>query len=179
MPPPPPDPEPQWPIPTFNVRIEDIAHPGARIFLDNIRVDEALRHAVTTVCRLLYTEQTVPREYVLALHIRQIRRLTSVLMTPSGGCPRRGLCPASVQLITLVLRPMPGVAHTFGSPTTKEIHFSLEHIRNSESRAKDEILGVLVHEMVHCYQYDGQGKTPGGLVEGIAGPFFVLFSVPP
>ncbi|KAI1791525.1 hypothetical protein LXA43DRAFT_1010628 [Ganoderma leucocontextum] len=63
---------------------------------------------------------------------------------------------------------MPGVAHTFGSPTTKEIHFSLDHIRNSESRAKDEILGVLVHEMVHCYQYNGQGKTPGGFIEGIA-----------
>ena len=77
-------------------------------------------------------------------------------------------------MITLVLRPMPGVAHTFGSPTTKEIHFSLEHIRNSESRARDEILGVLVHEMVHCYQYDGQGKTPGGLVEGIAGPPLVI-----
>ena len=74
---------------------------------------------------------------------------------------------------------MPGVAHTFGSPTTKEIHFSLEHIRNSESRAKDEILGVLVHEMVHCYQYDGQGKTPGGLVEGIAGPPFVTLYICP
>ena len=78
MPSTPPSPEPQWPIPTFNVRIEDLAHPGAKIFLDNIRVDEALRHAVTTVCRLLYTEQTVPREYVLALHIRQILSLTSV-----------------------------------------------------------------------------------------------------
>ena len=73
---------------------------------------------------------------------------------------------------------MAGVAHTFGSPTTKEIHFSLDHIRNSQSRAKDEILGVLVHEMVHCYQYDGQGRTTGGLVEGIAGPLFVVFCPP-
>lgn len=64
---------------------------------------------------------------------------------------------------------MPGVAHTFGSPTHKEIHFSLDHIRNSESRARDEILGVLTHEMVHCYQYNGLGKCPGGLIEGIAG----------
>lgn len=75
----------------------------------------------------------------------------------------------SVQCISLVLRPMPGVAHTFGSPTHKEIHFSLDHIRNSESRAREEILGVLTHEMVHCYQYNGLGKTPGGLIEGIAG----------
>ncbi|RDX51852.1 plant basic secretory protein [Lentinus brumalis] len=136
MPPPPPhDPEPQWPIPTFNIRIEDLAHPGAKLFLDHIRPDEALRNAVVTVCTWLYTPESVPRD---------------------------------VQCVTLVLRPMPGVAHTFGSPTHKEIHFSLDHIRNSESRAKDEILGVLVHEMVHCYQYNGQGKSPGGLIEGIA-----------
>lgn len=64
---------------------------------------------------------------------------------------------------------MPGVAHTFGSASHKEIHFSLDHIRNSEARARDEILGVLTHEMVHCYQHNGAGKCPGGLIEGIAG----------
>lgn len=110
--PPPPAPEPQWPIPTFNVRIEDLAHPGAKLFLDNIRVDEALRHAVTTVCRLLYTEQTVPREYVLGpshspntpsyprfacSRAGILGVLSSSLghdiapMTHSGGCPRRCL----------------------------------------------------------------------------------------
>lgn len=83
--------------------------------------------------------------------------------------PAPPLC--SVERVTLVLRPMDGVAHTFGSPTHKEIHFSLDHIRNSQSRAKDEVLGVLVHEMVHCYQYNGCGKCPGGLIEGIAGLF--------
>ena len=65
---------------------------------------------------------------------------------------------------------MPGVAHTFGSPTHKEIHFSLDHIRNSAARARDEILGVLTHEVVHCFQFTGKGKAfPGGLGEGIAG----------
>lgn len=78
----------------------------------------------------------------------------------------------SVEKILLVLRPMDGVAHTFGSDIYKEIHFSLDHIRNSHARAKDEILGVIVHEMVHCFQYDGSktgGRCPGGLVEGVAG----------
>lgn len=42
---------------------------------------------------------------------------------------------------------MDGVAHTFGSNTHKEIHLSLDHIRNSAHRARDEILGVLVHEV--------------------------------
>lgn len=64
---------------------------------------------------------------------------------------------------------MPGVAHTFGSASHKEIHFSLDHINNSSARAKDEIMGVLVHEVVHCYQYDGKGTAPGGFIEGLAG----------
>lgn len=75
----------------------------------------------------------------------------------------------SVQSITLVLRPMDGVAHTFGSSTHKEIHFSLDHIQRSAARAKSEILGVLTHEMVHCYQFNGCGQCPGGLIEGVAG----------
>lgn len=61
MPPPPPhDPSPQWPIPTFHLRIEDLAHPGAKLFLDHIRPDDALRDAVVTVCTWLYTPETVP-----------------------------------------------------------------------------------------------------------------------
>lgn len=51
----------------------------------------------------------------------------------------------------------------------KEIHFSLDHIKNSESRAKAEIEGVLTHEVVHCYQYNAKGTAPGGFIEGIAG----------
>ncbi len=75
----------------------------------------------------------------------------------------------SVETVVLVLRVMPGVAHTTGAEVYKEIHFNLDHIVNSSSRAKDEIMGVLVHEMVHCYQYNGTGKAHGGLIEGVAG----------
>jgi hypothetical protein len=82
---------------------------------------------------------------------------------------------------------MDGVAHTFGSATHKEIHMSLDHIRNCKDRAGHEICGVLTHEMVHAFQYDGGGNTPGtpfhstrlcsvaanahkgGLIEGVAG----------
>jgi hypothetical protein len=31
-----------------------------------------------------------------------------------------------------------------------------------------EIDGVLTHELVHCYQWDGLGTCPSGLVEGVA-----------
>jgi hypothetical protein len=45
----------------------------------------------------------------------------------------------------------------------------LDYIRSiSPSRKADEILGVLTHEMVHCYQYNAFGTCPGGLIEGIA-----------
>jgi len=76
--------------------------------------------------------------------------------------------PTHVEQISLVLRPMKGVAHTLGSKTQKEIHFSLDYIKSSAKRAHDEIMGVLVHEVVHCYQYDACGTCPGGLIEGIA-----------
>jgi len=64
---------------------------------------------------------------------------------------------------------MDGVAYTFGEHTNKEIHFSLDYIKHSENRAKDEIDGVLTHEVVHCFQYNAKGTAPGGLIEGVAG----------
>ncbi|KAH8119975.1 hypothetical protein DFH11DRAFT_21280 [Phellopilus nigrolimitatus] len=66
---------------------------------------------------------------------------------------------------------MDGVAYTKGSELDddhKEIHLSMQHIENSKQRAKDETLGVIVHEMVHCFQYNAKGSCPGGLIEGIA-----------
>jgi hypothetical protein len=64
---------------------------------------------------------------------------------------------------------MEQLAYTSGSNTHKEIHFSLDWINRNSHRAKDEIMGVLTHEVVHCYQYDARGTCPGGLIEGMAG----------
>ena len=67
---------------------------------------------------------------------------------------------------------MDGVAFTKGSDLDhdhKEIHFSLDYINETPSaRQKDEIQGVLVHEMVHCWQWNALGTAPVGLTEGIA-----------
>ncbi|CAA7268060.1 unnamed protein product [Cyclocybe aegerita] len=76
--------------------------------------------------------------------------------------------PKTVQQILLVLRVMDGVAVTFGTESLKEIHFSLDHIKRSAHRAREEIMGVLVHEVVHCFQHNALGSCPGGLIEGIA-----------
>lgn len=64
---------------------------------------------------------------------------------------------------------MDGVAYAHGDAEHKHIHFSLDYIEKSAHRARDEVLGVLTHEVVHCYQYDAQGTCPSGLTEGIAG----------
>lgn len=67
---------------------------------------------------------------------------------------------------------MDGIAYTIGSDLDndhKEIHFSTRYIENIKSGTKDEILGVLTHEMVHCFQYNAKGTCPGGVIEGIAG----------
>lgn len=75
--------------------------------------------------------------------------------------------------MTLVLEEMGGVAYTKGielDDDHKEIHFSLNYIhqRAEAVKAESEIDGVLVHEMVHCWQHDAKGTCPGGLIEGIA-----------
>jgi len=68
---------------------------------------------------------------------------------------------------------MDGVAYTTGSDLDsdhKEIHFSVDYIHRAitASRKAEEIMGVLTHEMVHCYQYNAYGTCPSGLIEGIA-----------
>lgn len=55
--------------------------------------------------------------------------------------------------------------------------FSLGYIKNIKTAPPGnegdltgayEIHGVLVHELVHCFQHNGRGTCPGGLIEGIA-----------
>ncbi|KAI9570384.1 hypothetical protein HD554DRAFT_2018830 [Boletus coccyginus] len=121
-------------IPNFVLRVEDLNHEGATVFLDNFHRD-VLQSAVEASYTWLYTPLTAPTH---------------------------------VKTITLVLRSFDGVAYTSGSDTDKEIHFSLDYIVSSISRARDEILGVLIHEVVHCYQYNAKDTCPGGFIEGIA-----------
>ena len=80
-----------------------------------------------------------------------------------------------VRSVTLILLPMGGVANTSGSELDddhKEIRFSLDYIAgirpNTPKRQRDEIIGVLVHEMVHVWQWNGLGTAPSGLIEGVA-----------
>ncbi|KAF4302471.1 hypothetical protein GTA08_BOTSDO06164 [Botryosphaeria dothidea] len=125
--------------PLLRLELRDLSHEGTKAFLAHLDASQALEEAVSGVLALLYS--------------------------PHADMP-------PVRSITLILRSMGGVAYTTGKDIDndhKEIHFSLEYISHiSKERKKQEMLGVLRHEMVHCWQWNGHGTAPGGLIEGIA-----------
>ena len=136
--------KPTFTLPILRLEIRDLRHAGAQNFLSSVIASDALASSVQSVLSLLYHSPDSPT--------------TTVPPTRS---------------VTLILRSMDGVAYTTGSDLDsdhKEIHFSLDYIHNSISQEHktDEIMGVLTHEMVHCYQYNGFGTCPSGLIEGIA-----------
>jgi Peptidase of plants and bacteria len=140
-----PTPRPHPPIPSLprtpllRLEIRDLSSKGSRAFLALPDPGSILKNAVDAVLAWLYT--------------------------PTSHIP-------PTRSITLILRDMPGVAYTTGSDLDsdhKEIHFSTGYIEGiAKERFEDEVLGVVTHEMVHCWQWVALGTCPGGLVEGIA-----------
>lgn len=132
-------PHPKNPKPLLRLEIRDLSDDGARSFLSLLDASSVLEEAVNGVLNLLYSAQ--------------------------GSIP-------PTRSVTLILRSMPGVAYTTGKDIDadhKEIHFSTDYIAGVDaSRRRDEMLGVLRHEMVHCWQWNALGTAPGGLIEGIA-----------
>ncbi|MCJ1457725.1 hypothetical protein MMC28_008094 [Mycoblastus sanguinarius] len=139
-------PHPKHSLPRSKLRIicQDLNHSGADVFFNNCTPSTAFSKAVEAVLSTLY-EPTKTNDHIP---------------------PTRS--------ITVTLRSMDGVAYTTGSELDddhKEIHFSLDYINGISSRKqlpREEIQGVLVHEMVHCWQWNALGTAPGGLIEGIA-----------
>lgn len=62
--PPPSDPKADWPIPQLVLRVDDLSHPGAKLFFKHVDPLEAMREAVISVYCWLYTLENVPRECV-------------------------------------------------------------------------------------------------------------------
>ncbi|KAF3903098.1 hypothetical protein ABW21_db0203895 [Orbilia brochopaga] len=131
-------------VPLLRFRVNDVCCDGAAaVFRAGLDIREIMTDAVVGVLDALYTPKTAPT------HVRSV---------------------------TLILRPMDGVAYTTGMDLDddhKEIHFSTNYIagvheRSNGAQDKEEILGVLRHEMVHCFQYNAWGSANGGLIEGIA-----------
>ncbi|KAI4180901.1 MAG: hypothetical protein LQ348_005127 [Seirophora lacunosa] len=137
-----PHPKPGYPTCKLRIECHDLYHDGAEVFFSNSKVSCDLSAAVTTVLSTLYTPSQSNS------HIPPVRS------------------------VTLVLEEMGILAYTTGMELDndhKEIHFSLGYISKIPiARRVDEIQGVLVHEMVHCWQWNAYGTAPGGLIEGIA-----------
>ncbi|GAU15047.1 hypothetical protein TSUD_48430 [Trifolium subterraneum] len=70
----------------------------------------------------------------------------------------------TVQKVSLFIDDMDGVAYT----SNNEIHLSARYVNSYSGDLKNEITGVLYHEMTHVWQWNGNGQANGGLIEGIA-----------
>ncbi|NEW07633.1 carbohydrate-binding protein [Paenibacillus sp. SYP-B3998] len=83
-----------------------------------------------------------------------------------------------VRKIRVTIEDVPGVAWASGDSVQKTVGFSSRFLRDiaadPNQSVRDEIIGVLYHELTHCYQYDDNryaDKNVGGLsymVEGLA-----------
>jgi hypothetical protein len=149
---------PAFPTPKLALQFEDLAHAGSSTFLKYIPdPHEAFRIGLSAIVKSLYSAPPFSKD-------------SPVRFDPS-------LPPTSS--VTLILRNFTGVAYTTASgtsPNSKEIHFSLSYIAGTAhlDDPRAELLGVLVHELVHCFQHTTPPESsdvpypPGGLVEGIA-----------
>ncbi|KAI1807619.1 BSP-domain-containing protein [Daldinia bambusicola] len=160
-------------LPRLRLHIQDVAHPGSSIFLSSVNAATVLRDSIDAIHKHLYTNPPSPSP----------PSSLSPSSSSSSSSYSLPLSPPPTRSVTLILRDMDGVAYTTGVDLDpehhKEIHFSLRYISSippstisspspSSSRQSSEIRGVVLHELVHCYQWNGLGRAPGGLIEGVA-----------
>ncbi|KAG9440383.1 hypothetical protein H6P81_020548 [Aristolochia fimbriata] len=70
----------------------------------------------------------------------------------------------NVQRVRLYIDDTDGVAYA----SNDDIHVNANYVGNYSGDARREIAGVLYHEATHVWQWNGRGKAPGGLIEGVA-----------
>ncbi|CAL5210711.1 unnamed protein product [Lathyrus oleraceus] len=73
-----------------------------------------------------------------------------------------------VQNVSLFVDPNATGVVAYTTKITHEIHVSASYISSYKGDVKNEITGVLYHEMTHVRQWHGHGEAPTGLTEGIA-----------
>ncbi|KAG9693575.1 PBSP domain protein, partial [Aureobasidium melanogenum] len=147
-------------FPKVKLRLElrDLSHKSTDLFLKNFNSAKDFADLVEIVEKQLYTRPN-----------HDDASTTRVPLPPHTKIP-------GTRSVTLILRDMDGVAYTTGSDIDndhKEIHLSLSYLNHVASQkasysARTELLGVVCHELVHCFQWNARGTCNGGLIEGIA-----------
>ncbi|KAK4554025.1 hypothetical protein LTR86_008866 [Recurvomyces mirabilis] len=128
----------EFPTPTLRLHLQDLSHDGSSIFLSNIKGSEDLEQQCQNVLNLLYDHDS----------------------------KRPG-----TRSVTFVLRAYDGLAYTTGidlDQDHKEIHINLDYLLKIRGDVRHELLGVICHELVHCFQWAAEGTANGGLIEGMA-----------
>lgn len=182
-----------FPLPKLRLHIQDATHPGASRFLAAVDASALFSRSVQTVLKLLYVS---PHHHKAHDNDDAETEADGPAAAPEQQHPatittrhrpaRPHYTPPPTRSVTLILEDMPGVAYTKGTELDddhKEIHLSMGYVKGirrapaagptpttsgSDVAGAYEIEGVLVHELVHCFQYNGRGECPGGLVEGVA-----------
>lgn len=129
----------KFPLPLLRLELRNLADEGSSIFLTHVHGHEDLSLQVQNVLNLLYGVEDAPRP--------------------------------GTRSVTFIVREFEGVAYTTGKELDddhKEIHLSSKYIRTRKGDVRHELLGVICHELVHCFQWNAQGTCPGGFIEGIA-----------
>ena len=141
-------PHKKFPTPLLRLQLNDLSHEGSSLFLTHVHGHEDLAAQVQNVLNLLY----------------------------SNADPTDLKARPQTRSVTFIVRDFPGVAYTTGTELDddhKEINISADYIvkcaRGRPGASKrHELLGVVCHELVHCFQWNAGGTCPGGLIEGVA-----------
>ncbi|KAG9599551.1 PBSP domain protein, partial [Aureobasidium melanogenum] len=147
-------------FPKVKLRLElrDLSHKSTDLFLKNFNSAKDFADLVEIVEKQLYTRPNHDNALTTRLPVPTHTRIPGT------------------RSVTLILRDMDGVAYTTGADIDndhKEIHLSLSYLNHVASQkanysARTELLGVVCHELVHCFQWNARGTCNGGLIEGIA-----------
>lgn len=157
----------KFPNPKLRLELRDLTAQSTDVFQENFRSTKDFASLVKTVLKLLYTTN----ESSATSHEPSNSSPTPTSTRPTPSDPQ----VPGTRSVTLIVEHMDGVAYTTGTDLDddhKEIHLSLSYIthasRNTSYSTRTELLGVICHELVHCFQWNAKGTCPGGLIEGIA-----------
>jgi hypothetical protein len=75
----------------------------------------------------------------------------------------------NVQTVTLFVELFEGSLSEYPAYTKNDqIHLSAKYVANYQGDVKNEITGILYHEMTHVWQWNNNNAAPSWLIEGIA-----------